>query len=212
MVSYADVVRIAKELDRPQRGAIKGLVRRATLGTLKTSSLLQSIQAGTLKDDEDDDIELFEPYGFTSAPVAGSEGLVLRVGGQRTGSVAIMFGNRTFRLQVEEGEVAMYDDQGASIVLKRSGDIECTPGPGGVVQLGGASAVLAVARETDPVHADTTMSTWITSVTAAITAMAALFNAPAAPMVSAPGSIATIPISPSDFGRITSGGAGSTST
>lgn len=210
-VTQADVVRIVKELMRPTNGRVKGMVRRATLGTLKTNTLLQSIQAGTLKDDEDDDVELFEPYGFTSGPVAGSEGLILRVGGQRAGSVGIMFGNRTFRLQVEEGEVAIYDDQGASIILKRSGDIECTPGPGGVVQLGGAAAVLAVARETDPTAADTSMTAWIAAVTAAVTTMAGLFNV-AGPMVGAPGTVTTIPVAPSDFGIIASGGSGSTST
>ncbi len=212
VMTKSDVVRITKELMRPLNGRTKGLLRRATLGTLKTSTLLQSIQAGTLKDDEDDGVELFEPYGFTSGPPAGSEGLILRMGGERAGSIGIMFGNRTFRLQVVQGEVALYDDQGASIILKRDGNIPQTPGPGGTVQLGGDAAVLAVARETDPTASDTSMTAWIVGVQATLVAMAALFNAAAGPMLSAPGTITTVPAPPSDFGIIASGGTGSTST
>ena len=70
----------------------------------------------------------------------------------------------------------------------------------------GRLATLAVARLTDSTAADASMSLWLIQVTAAILAMQARFNAPAAPMVSAPGSVPVFPAAtPSDFGLISSG-------
>jgi hypothetical protein len=60
--------------------------------------------------------------------------------------------------------------------------------------LGGQFGALAAARKTDAVGAGATMAAWITNITAK-------FNAPAAPMASAPGSI----LPPTDFGVITGG-------
>lgn len=117
-----------------------------------TSGSGQAIQANSTADDTDDDVELFESYGFTSVPPGGSEGLVLRVGGERANSIAICFGDRNSRFSdLAAGEVAVYNSAGCSVVLRADGNIEVTPGDGGVVQLGGPTATLAVARETDPV-------------------------------------------------------------
>lgn len=72
----------------------------------------------------------------------------------------------------------------------------------------GAAAALACARVTDATTPNAAMATWIAQVTAAITAMAAVFNAPPAPMVSlGPGSVVP-PVPPvGPMGTITSGSA-----
>lgn len=186
----------------PIRGKIMGLVRRAALAAIQPG-LGQQLTLTSTNGDSDDGVELFEPYGFTSVPPGSSEGLVLRVSGSRAESVAILFGDRSVRFNVlASNEVAVYNDSGASVVLRNTGNIEATPGPGGVVQLGGPAAVLPVARVSD----STIMS--ITDI-ASINAMIALFNAPIAPMVSlGPGIIAPV----DGKGTITSGGNGSTST
>lgn len=69
----------------------------------------------------------------------------------------------------------------------------------------GRAAVLGVARLTDKTSPDVSMALWEAQVTAALIAMAALFNAPPGPMVSAPGTIPVFPAAPpTDLGVITS--------
>lgn len=215
MVSTRDTIRIVQRMTRELRGRVRGIVRRASLGTLTGSGQLQTLQAKTVADDVDDGVELFEQHGFTSGPPAGSEGLVLRVGGERGHSVGLAFHSRSTRpAGVLQGEVCVYHESGAHVTLRNDGTIEVEAGPGQVVKLGGTAAELAVARATDPVHAEPLMVTWMSQVVAAIGQMAALFNAAGAPMVSAPGSVT--PVSPptvaEPFARINAGGVGSEST
>lgn len=85
-----------------------------------------------------------------------------------------------------DGSIAISAGQGKNITVDANG--------GGNIVLNGGN--LKVARQTDKTVADTTMAAFITAV-------CAKFNAPAAPMASAPGSITP----PTDFGVI-NGGAG----
>jgi phage gp45-like len=164
MVSVSDIRRLMK----PLSGRLKGMIRRATLGTLNTSTLAQSVQAGTTKDDEDDEVELFEPFGFTAGPPAGSEGIVLRVGGERAGSVAICFGNRTNRLSgVNQNESALYNLL-ASIVLRVSGNVEVNPGPAALIQLGGPTVTEPVVQGNALVTALETYSSAVDGLTDAL--------------------------------------------
>ena len=76
----------------------------------------------------------------------------------------------------------------------------------------GAAAALGIARLTDQTSADVDMAAWIIEVTTALIAIAAFHNAPAAPMVSAPGSVPVFPAVPAtDFGIITTASAKSSS-
>lgn len=187
--------RIAVKMLRSVRGQVRGLVRRATLGSIAGGSG-QTIQANSTADDQDDEIELFESYGFTSSPPQGSEGIVLRVGGERANSVALCFGSRGDRFSdLAAGEVAVYNTSGCSIVLRANGNIEVTPGEGGVVQLGGPTATLAVARETDFVNAGSLMSTWAGVVETAINGLAPGSFTPL-------NSFATVTATPGEFGSI----------
>lgn len=154
------VQRIVKRMLQPFR-QLRGMIRRATIGPAGTGpipgiTLGQTHQVLTTSGDVDDDVEIFEQYGFTSAPVANSECIVLRVGGERASSVAILVGNRIFRFQaLETGEVAVYGGTNqSSIVLRNTGDIELIPNGAAKVRLGGdaATAILEVARRTDPVQ------------------------------------------------------------
>lgn len=176
MVTKSDVQkiieRVASKIVRSVRGQMRGMIRRATLGSLSSGNG-QSIQANSTADDSDDDVELFEQYGFTSAPAQGAEGVILRVGGERTNSVAICFSSRDSRFSdLSTGEVAVYNSAGSSIVLRANGNIEVTPSNNGVVQLGGPTATLAVARETDAVTPGQALVTWGTLVETAINSLA----------------------------------------
>lgn len=62
------------------------------------------------------DREYFQHYGFTSRPLPGAEVVVIREGNHL---VAIASDDRRYRIGLEAGEMAIYDDQGVAIHLKR---------------------------------------------------------------------------------------------
>jgi phage gp45-like len=62
------------------------------------------------------DREYFQHYGFTSRPKQGAEAVVLLQGNQ---IIVIGSDDRRYRIPVEDGEVALYTDEGDSIHFKR---------------------------------------------------------------------------------------------
>ncbi|SFV72085.1 Prophage baseplate assembly protein V [Desulfovibrio piger] len=78
-----------------------------------------------MADEVMDGVEHMEPYGFTSNPLPGAEGVVLNVAGQRGACVGVNFGNRGVRVAgLKSGEVCIYTDEGDKITLKRDRHIE----------------------------------------------------------------------------------------
>lgn len=152
------------------------MIRRSTLGALGEGTNGQTFQVKTTANDVDDEVEFFEQHGFTSIPPSGSEGLVLRVGGERGSSVAIIFGSKTHRFQdLEQGEVAMYHGDGHAIIMRSNGDIEIIPGGASFVRIGGPGDDpnhQRVARMTDPIGPAEAMVTWATVVEDAINGLA----------------------------------------
>lgn len=64
--------------------------------------------------------EVFQHYGFTSRPLAGAEGLMIREGNV---FYLIASDDRRFRIALQDGEVALYDDQGQAVHFKRGKQI-----------------------------------------------------------------------------------------
>lgn len=109
--------------------AIRLLVSRAVLALINDAAKLQRLQIQLMADEERGDVERFQDYGFTSHPHKGAEAIALSVGGSRSHMVVIAVEDRRYRLTgLEEGEVAMYTDEGDKIVLKRGREIEVTAG------------------------------------------------------------------------------------
>ena len=105
---------------------VRVLARLAVVTLSDSSGALQIVQVKTGKNETLTDIEHREPYGFSSRPLKGADAIVLAIGGNISHSLALMLSDRRNRLtDLAEGEVALYDDQGQSIVLRRSG-IEIT--------------------------------------------------------------------------------------
>lgn len=65
--------------------------------------------------------EYFQHYGFTSRPLSGAEGIVIQDGNV---VIQIASDDRRYRIEMQDGEVALYDDQGQKIHLKRDKEIE----------------------------------------------------------------------------------------
>ncbi len=68
--------------------------------------------------------ELFQHYGFTSAPLAGAEYIAIPVGGDSKHTVVIASEDARYRVSLQDGEVAIYSDEGDHVHLKRGRVIE----------------------------------------------------------------------------------------
>lgn len=66
------------------------------------------------------DREYFQHYGYTSRPTPGAEGIIFREGNH---IIMIASDDRRYRIALAEGEVALYDDQGQVIKLKRGKEV-----------------------------------------------------------------------------------------
>lgn len=110
---------------RPLRNRVYMMISRAVVEMARDTEGMQVLKATVLAGEDRDDIERFQNYGFTSVPLKGSEALVLCPAGNREHMIAVAVDNRTLRLKgLEEGEVAIYTDEGDKIHIKRGGTIE----------------------------------------------------------------------------------------
>lgn len=107
--------------------SLNNLIARAVLTVLNTATKCQGVSLTLIGGESIENVEHIEPYGFTSAPLAGAEAVVLFPSGDRSHGVAIAVADRRYRLKgLRGGEVAIYTDEGDSIILKRDNVIEFT--------------------------------------------------------------------------------------
>lgn len=110
-------------LDRylgPMRRRISLMIGRGTVGTVDDDAQAQALQLGLLADETHDGVERFQNYGVTSVPHAGAEAAVMFVGGTRSHGIVVAVEDRRYRLKgLQGGEVALYDDLGQVVHLKR---------------------------------------------------------------------------------------------
>lgn len=121
----ADVMKAA--MDNMKR-RVMGMVGRAIINAVNDGSGLQSLQIEVLDDELHDEVERFQNYGFTAHPRSGAEAIVVRVGGTASHGIVIAVDDRRYRLRsLKEGEVAIYDDRGQIVHLKRDGILITSP-------------------------------------------------------------------------------------
>jgi phage baseplate assembly protein V len=164
---------------------LAGLVSRAVVKRVDDGKKRQLVQAGLLEGETRDGLEHFQPYGFTSVPLAGAEGVALFVGGERDHGLVVAVDDRRYRLTgLENGEVALYTDEGDKLVIKRGGTIEVTAATKVVVttplvELAGNTE--AAVKGTSFRSADAALSTALTTLAAAINTYALAIQAIADP-------------------------------
>jgi len=101
------------------------LAARGDLRRVDASGGTQRIDLGLLADESRAGAEHLEPYGFTSHPHPGAEAAALFLGGNRDHGLIVVVGDRRYRLKgLAKGEVALYDDLGTTIILRRGGRLE----------------------------------------------------------------------------------------
>lgn len=113
------------EMSRPLSSLarrIRLMAGRAVVSLIDDATKLQGVQVQLLEGEVRDEVERFQQYGLTSVPLAGAEGVYLSLNGSRDHGVVISVDDRRYRLAgLAGGEVAIYDDQGQKVHLKRSG-------------------------------------------------------------------------------------------
>lgn len=120
-----DLRKLISNMLKPLTSRIQMIVARAVLESLKDDKGIQLLKLDLMADENRDNVERFQNYGFTSVPLAGAEAVVVFPGGNREHGLAIACDDRTFRLKgLENGEVAMYTDEGDKIHFKRGNKIE----------------------------------------------------------------------------------------
>lgn len=87
----------------------------------------QTVQATFLVGETRDGMERPQDYGFTSHPLPGMQPFAGFFGGDRSNGFVIAMCDRQFRIKLERGEVAIYDDLGQKVHLTRTGVMVKTP-------------------------------------------------------------------------------------
>lgn len=110
---------------------------RTVLEKVDDEKLMQETTQSLLGEEKQEKIELAHPYGFTSVPQAptgngklrkAAEAFMLFMGAGRSHGVAIVAGDRRYRLyKLKGGEVALHDDQGMQVHLSRDGVFVSVP-------------------------------------------------------------------------------------
>ena len=99
------------------------MIRGAIISCVE--GMIKRITAACRAGETISDREYFQHYGYSSRPRAGAEIIIIREGGH---FIAIASDDRRYRISLEDGEVALYTDEGDKIHLKRNRIIEIVGG------------------------------------------------------------------------------------
>ena len=111
---------VVRRMLAPLESRIRLMLSRAVVSLINDAAKAQELQVDLLADETQDGVERWQNYGFTSHPLPGAEALVGCVSGLRSHAVAIVVQDRRFRLvNLQPGEVALYDDLGNVVHLAR---------------------------------------------------------------------------------------------
>ncbi|MEK6788513.1 MAG: phage baseplate assembly protein V [Pseudomonadota bacterium] len=121
--------RVMQRMLAPLKRGLSNLLARAVVSGIDSAGRMQLLQVRLLGSEVKADIEHLEPYGYTSCPHAGAEGLTVFLDGDRSHGLVIMVGDRRYRLQgLQGGEVALYTDEGDYLHFKRGRIAEINTG------------------------------------------------------------------------------------
>lgn len=95
------------------------MVARAVVRLVDDAKGRQLLQAEILQGELREGVERAQNYGLTSHPHAGCDAVVVCVGGSREQAIAVVVDDRRYRLNLQAGEVALYDDLGNCVKLLR---------------------------------------------------------------------------------------------
>jgi len=123
-LNSTEAMRLVRFMVAPLRRRVLLMIGRGVVKRVDDALKLQGLQLALLADEVRDDVEHFLPYGFTAHPFEGAEALVASVGGDRSHPIAVVVTDRRHRPKdLDEGEVALYTDEGLQIHMVRGGEV-----------------------------------------------------------------------------------------
>lgn len=137
-----------------------------------------------------DELRVVQSYGFASRPQAGAEAVIVQVGSNPDQAIVIAIDDRRYRISLAGGEVALFDDLGSKVHIKRGGIIEVEAT---TIKLG-AGAVLGAARMGDDVSIAAAWTAWFAQAEVAKAAALATLVPP----------VPSLPLPPFPIGVISS--------
>lgn len=98
---------------------------RGKVARVQAGGGVQKIQVEGLDGETVQDLEHAENFGFTSNPPAGSDCVVVPLGGKTSHGIIVTTTNGAYRITgLSDGETAVYNADGAKMVLKKGRIIE----------------------------------------------------------------------------------------
>lgn len=101
---------------------MRQMCMRVVVALVDDAPKLQQVQVKGLSEQDRDQVERWQNYGFTSVPFPGAEGVAVAIGGSSDHLAVLVVEDRRYRITADKpGEVRLYDDQGQSVHLSRDG-------------------------------------------------------------------------------------------
>lgn len=123
------IATLNKLLD-PIRRRVRLMISRAVLSAVSDGAGIQLVQVKLLDGEVRDGVERFQNYAFSSVPLAGAEGIMACVSGNRDHGVLLAADDRRYRPKgLQPGEAIMYTNMDKQahkhrIIFKNDGSIE----------------------------------------------------------------------------------------
>lgn len=106
---------------------IMNMVARGIVQSSDDKPSIQQQDLSLLMDEGKTKVERWQDYGFSSHPKVGAEAVVAFFGGGRDHGMVLKTDDRTYRIRgLQQGEVALYSDEGDTFMLKRGNLMEST--------------------------------------------------------------------------------------
>lgn len=120
-MNQTELLRSLHTFASPLARRIRILLQRGEVLLTKYQGVVRLLQVRIPGGQALSDVEHLEPFGFTSHPPQGSEAIVLSFNGNGSHSVGLLVGDRRYRLVIEPGETALYNQQGDFLKLGMDG-------------------------------------------------------------------------------------------
>lgn len=123
-----------------------GLLSLVARGVLESIDYAADLVKAKLGEQERDGIDRVLPYGFAHHPHPGAQVYALSPNGSTSQAFIFCVADRRYQVDLDEGEVAICNSEGANVVLKANGDVQVTA-PGKILL--GEGADDPVVRKSD---------------------------------------------------------------
>lgn len=130
----------------PMVNRIYMMISRGVVQLVYDNLKMQNVQIALVDGELTDNVENFQPYGFTSQAQPGAEGIFLSVGAVRGAGVVLCVADRTVRpMNMNKGDVALHHLGGIRVYLDNTNDVVNLGGGTGAQGIGAATDFVALA-------------------------------------------------------------------